>query len=110
VGSDGNGRVPHGFLQQAEIGTRPTRWRRICVAREPRGEAIAGAPGGRPSSRVFSAGTKRCGIGTERRPASDFGVALDQSASDLGDRAANPNAPGSEIDIFDIQSGELAKP
>ena len=32
VGSDRDGRVPYGFLQQSEIGARPARQRRICVA------------------------------------------------------------------------------
>jgi hypothetical protein len=43
-------------------------------SRDPRGEVMAGAPGGRLSSRAFSAGTKRSGIGTDRLPASDFGL------------------------------------
>jgi hypothetical protein len=42
-------------------------------SRDPRGEVMAGAPRGRLSSRAFSAGTKRSGMGTDRLPASDFG-------------------------------------
>ena len=46
----------------------------LRLNREPFGDAIAGAPGGHVSSRALSAGIKRSGIGTERRPASDFGL------------------------------------
>jgi hypothetical protein len=39
-----------------------------------------------------------------------FRITLDEFASDLGDRAADPNAPGLDIDIFYVQSGQLAEP
>jgi hypothetical protein len=75
-------------------------------SRDPRGEVMAGA--------VVEACLQRRNqtFRDWHRPPTSvrFRIALDESASDLGHRAANPNAPGLEIDIFYVQSGQLAEP
>jgi hypothetical protein len=78
--------------------------------RDPRGEAMAGASGGRLSSRAFSAGNKRSGLGTDRRPASDFGLPSTSLPPTWVIERRTPNAPGLDIDIFYVRSGQLAEP
>jgi hypothetical protein len=39
-----------------------------------------------------------------------FRIALDESAANLSDGAANSNTPGADVDIFDVQPGQFTKP
>jgi hypothetical protein len=77
--------------------------------REPFGLAIAGVPGCRPSIRILSIGINRSGRGTERRPASDFGLPMDELSSHLGNRATDANSARIQINVLNIQARQLPK-
>lgn len=103
VGGDANRCVPHGYLQRAEIGTGTPRERRVCVTniehahfvsadlgnrhfqwtdrfqfsspgRDPRGGRNGRSAGWPAIESRLQRSTRRSGMGTDRLPASDFGL------------------------------------
>lgn len=66
-------------------------------SREPIGEVIAGLPECRPARRFSKIGTTRWGIGTERRPAANFGLPSTSFSADLGYRTPAYDRSGALI-------------